>query len=172
MGTGQDTGDCEAERWGPQAPPSQIPTSSHAKGRLQLWACPTLAPCYPGTRAATQGCAGAMPPSAPTSKPQPPWLGEGTSLPCVAPLLITAVTVPILRPSYVCGDHSSAGGGWQGPRQQRGTDPGPLQRGLGAVSLQGIPGAGTLHPSTCGTPKPPAAHQELLPLLTGHPKSV
>lgn len=41
-----------------------------------------------------------MPPSATTSKPQPPRLGEGTSLPCVAPLLITTVTVPTL--SLLC----------------------------------------------------------------------
>lgn len=41
---------------------------------------PALGMSHPGTRTVRQGCAGAMPPSATTSKPQPPWLGEGTPL--------------------------------------------------------------------------------------------
>lgn len=76
-----------------------------------------MALCPPGMRAMTQGCAGAMPPSAAKSQPQLPQLGEGKSLPCVAPLLVNSPCPS----SFLClWDHSSAGDGWEGPRQQRG----------------------------------------------------
>lgn len=112
-----------------------------------------------------QGRAGAMPPSAATSEPQLPRLGEGTSPPCMAPLLSTSprpLSLLCLGTIAVQGVAGRVQGSSVGtPR----TDPGPLQRGPGAVSLQGPPGADTLHPSTRGTPQPPAAHQQLLSLL-------
>lgn len=44
MGTGQDTGDCEAESWGHSPPPARPPAAATPR------AGSTMAPCRPGTR--------------------------------------------------------------------------------------------------------------------------
>lgn len=81
--------------------------------------------------------------------------------------------VPALHPSCVWGPLQCRGG-WEGPRQQRGDAqdrPRPATTRARSCISAGPPWADTPHPSTCGTPNPPAAHQQLLTLLPNTPRA-
>lgn len=120
----------------------------------------------PWHTAMAQGCAGAMPPSAATSQPRLPQLGEGTSLPCVAPLLATSPCPS----SLLCLGTTPVQGWLGGSKAAAWGRPGQTQARYNEGQELYLCRADTLHPSTCGTPKAPAVHQQLPALLPNTPR--
>lgn len=91
----------------------------------------------------------------------------------------TLLTVTTPGPAAVpapAGTIPGAGDSWEAPRQQHGEAqdrPRPATtraRSHASAGPPSCPGAATLHPGTCSTPKPPAANQQPFAFPMGHPK--
>lgn len=120
-------------------------------------------------------CHPVLPDQGPHLSSGTPQLDEDMSVPHVAPLHAVMVTTPC--PSALpapAGTVPGAGDSWEGPGSSMGkprTDPGPLQRGPGAVPPRGHPPAALGLPSFTPVPAAPQNCQLLSAgHLTGHPK--